>query len=58
MSATNAAKVVQVNVSFAVTPNKNTVADDPNATVSLSDSVLLRFSPASSTAGESLLPCA
>ena len=50
-------KVVKVGVAFAIKPNKNTMTNDPAATVSLSDSVLLRFSPASTVVGESLLPC-
>ena len=58
LSAEDAATVVKVTVAFAVKPNKNTTTNDPAATVSLSDSVLLRFSPASTVAGESLLPCA
>ena len=58
LSAEDAATVVKVVVSFAVTPNNKLVTPDPGAKVTLSDSALLRFSPASQTAGESLLPCA
>lgn len=58
LSAEDAATVVKVTVAFAIKPNKNTTTDDPAATVSLTDSALLRFSPASTVVGESLLPCA
>lgn len=57
LSATEAAAVVQVTVALAVTPPKTTVSPDKAATLSLSDSALLRFSPASTTSGDNT-PCA
>jgi hypothetical protein len=56
LSATDAARVVQVVVSFAVSPLKNP-ANDPNAAVAISDTALLRFGPPSETATTPNLPC-
>lgn len=56
LSAANAAKVVKVDIALAAVPAKTTVEADTAAAVSLSDSVLLRFSPAD-TAGTENLPC-
>lgn len=55
-AANYAGKVVKVAVAFLVTPPKNTVNADAGAPVSLSDSALLRFTPAS-TATTSNVPC-
>ncbi len=45
LSASDAARTVQVTVSFSVSPRSNPV-NDPHAAVSVSDSVVLRLSPA------------
>ena len=49
LTSATAASVVKVTVSFSVIPPKTTINADAGATVSLSDSALLRFSPASTT---------
>jgi Tfp pilus assembly protein PilW len=51
-----AGKVVKVAVAFSVTPPKHTVNTDAGAKVSLSDSAVLRFTPAS-TATTTNVPC-
>ena len=56
LSATNAAKTIQVTVSFAVSPSKTQVAESTTA-VSLSDSALFRFTPAAEDATSVNLPC-
>lgn len=55
-AANYAGKVVKVGVAFSVTPAKNTVATDAGAKVSLTDSALLRFTPASTTSSTNV-PC-
>lgn len=57
LSTTDAAKVVQVNVSFAVPP-RTTTDPDPNGVLSLSDTVIFRFTPPGESAGTQNLPCA
>lgn len=56
LSAADALKVVSVDVAFSVTPTKTTPNPDAGAPVSLSDTALLRFSPAGSPAAGNL-PC-
>jgi hypothetical protein len=57
LSASDAARTVAVTVSFSVSPRSNG-ARDQNAAVSVSDSVVLRLSPASEAATEVNPPCA
>jgi hypothetical protein len=57
LSATDAARTVAVTVSFSVSPSSNP-ANDQHASVSVSDSVVLRLSPASEAATEVNPPCA
>jgi Tfp pilus assembly protein FimT len=56
LSAADAAKTVQVNVSFATQP-ATTSSQDPNSAVSLSDAAILRLEPASEDSAEVNLPC-
>jgi len=57
LSVSDAAKVVQVNVSFAVPP-RTTTDPDPNGVLSLSDTVIFRFTPPAESTGTQNLPCA
>ena len=57
LNASDAARTVAVTVSFAVLPSSNPT-NDPHAGVSVSDSVVLRLSPASEAATEVNPPCA
>jgi hypothetical protein len=56
LSATDAARTVQVVVTFAVSPLQNP-ANDPNASVAMSDTALLRFGPPSEIATTQNVPC-
>ena len=57
LSASDAARTVAVTVSFSVAPSSNG-ANDPHAEATVSDSVVLRLSPASEAATEVNPPCA
>lgn len=57
LSASDAARTVAVTISFSVSPRSNP-ANDQHAAVSVSDSVVLRLSPASEAATEVNPPCA
>ncbi len=57
LNATDAARTVALTASFSVAPASNG-ARDQNAAVSVSDSVVLRLSPASEAATEVNPPCA
>ena len=57
LSATNAAKTVQVNVAFSVSPQKTKVVE-PGTALTLTDTALMRFTPAAEDATSSNLPCA
>lgn len=57
LSASDAARTVAVTASFSVSPSSNG-ANDPNASATVSDSVVLRLSPASEAATEVNPPCA
>ncbi len=57
LSASDAARTVAATVSFSVSPRSNP-ARDQHAAVSVSDSVVLRLSPASEAATEVNPPCA
>jgi hypothetical protein len=56
LTAEDAAKTVRVDVAFALAPEGNP-AQDPNAAVSVADSVLLRFEPAQGGTTEGNRPC-
>jgi Tfp pilus assembly protein PilW len=56
LSPENAAKVVQVNVAFAVAPSAAASAE-PSATITLSDAATLRIEPASEDSAQVNLPC-
>jgi hypothetical protein len=56
LSAANAAKTVQVTVTFAASPSKTQVVDAGSSTT-VSDSSLFRFSPANEDATATNLPC-
>lgn len=56
LSAEDAAKTVQVNISFATLP-ANPNSTDPNEAISLSDAAILRLEPASEDSAEVNLPC-
>lgn len=49
-------KVVQVTVSFSVSPQSDVVGDE-NAATTVSDTALLRFAPAGESVTEENLPC-
>lgn len=57
LSASDAARTVAVTVSFAISPRSNPTHDQ-HAAISVSDSVVLRLSPASEAATEVNPPCA
>lgn len=57
LSSTDAARVSQVIVSFAVPPRKTTPVTDTNGTLSLSDTVLFRFDPPGEGTSTASLPC-
>jgi type II secretory pathway pseudopilin PulG len=57
LTAADAAQTAEVVVSFSASPRTNPVSD-PNASVSVSDGVILRLSPASENASELNPPCA
>jgi prepilin-type N-terminal cleavage/methylation domain-containing protein len=57
LSASDAARTVAVTISFSLSPRSNP-ANDQHAAVSVSDSVVLRLSPASEAATEVNPPCA
>lgn len=57
LSASDAARTVAVTVSFSVSPTSNG-ANDAHASATVSDSVVLRLSPASEAATEVNPPCA
>jgi hypothetical protein len=57
LSAVDAAKTIQVNVAFAVSPSKTQVVEAGTA-VTLTDTVLMRFTPSAEDATSSNLPCA
>ena len=57
LSATDAAKTVQVTVTFRVSPQKTRVVESA-AAVTLTDTALMRFTPAAEDATASNLPCA
>jgi len=52
----SAAKVVQVNIAFTVSPSAQAAAE-PNAAITLSDSATLRIEPASEDSAQVNLPC-
>ena len=56
LSAADAARVVQVTVSFAVSPTKTRVVES-NTAVTLTNSALFRFTPAAEDASSTNLPC-
>jgi prepilin-type N-terminal cleavage/methylation domain-containing protein len=56
LSATDAARTVQVVVSFAASPSSNPTGD-VNAPVSVTDTALLRFGPPSELSTGTNLPC-
>lgn len=55
LSASDAARTVQVEVAFAVTPSS--AAPEQNATIALTDSSTLRIEPASEDSAQVNLPC-
>lgn len=57
LSATDAARASQVNISFAVPPRKYSPTTDVNGTLSLSDTVLFRFDPPGEGTSAASLPC-
>lgn len=57
LSAADAAQTTSVVVAFSASPSSNPTGD-PNASVSLSDAVTLRLSPAAEDASEVNPPCA
>jgi hypothetical protein len=57
LTATDAAKVVQVTVAFAVPPRAS-ANPDPEGSVSFVDSAIFRFSPPGESASAENLPCA
>ena len=56
LSANDAELTVQVDIAFAVLPTKTQLVE-PKTAVTVSDSVLFRFSPAAEDASQSQLPC-
>ena len=56
LSATDAELTVQVTVTFSAAPSKN-IARDPNPELTVSDSALVRFSPASEDPTKVNGPC-
>lgn len=62
LSAANAAKVVQVKVSFAMSARDTDPADKPSVEdsgeISLTDTAILRFTPPSESSSSANLPCA
>jgi hypothetical protein len=56
LSATNAAKTVQVNIAFKVAPSAAS-AGVPGAAVTLTDATTLRIEPASEDSAQINLPC-
>jgi hypothetical protein len=57
LSSINAAKTVQVTISFAASPTKTQVVD-ANSAAMVTDSALFRFTPAGEDASATNLPCA
>lgn len=57
LSATDAARVSQVTVAFAVAPRKTSPVTDANGTLSFSDTVLFRFDPPGEGTSAASLPC-
>ena len=57
LSSDDAARTTAVTIAFSVSPRTNPTAD-PNAAVSISDSVVMRLSPASEEASQVNPPCA
>lgn len=57
LSATDAARTVQVTVTFSVSPQKTKVIE-PGTAVTLTDTALMRFTPSAEDASSSNLPCA
>ena len=57
LSATDAAKTIQVTVAFSVSPHKTRVVESGTA-VTLTDTSLMRFTPSAEDATSSNLPCA
>ena len=57
LSASDAARTVAITISFSVSPGTNPARDD-HAPVTVSDSVVMRLSPASEAATEVNPPCA
>ncbi|HWM64277.1 MAG TPA: prepilin-type N-terminal cleavage/methylation domain-containing protein [Solirubrobacterales bacterium] len=55
LSAADAARTVQVDVAFTVTPSS--AAPDQNASIALTDSATLRIEPASEDSAQVNLPC-
>jgi hypothetical protein len=56
LSANDAERMVQVDIAFSVSPTKTQVVE-PNTALTVTDSVLFRFSPAAEDASQSQLPC-
>lgn len=57
LSATDSARTTQVSVSYSVGPARNSTRDE-RAEVSVSNTVTLRFTPASEITADATLPCA
>ena len=57
LSAADAARAVHISVSFSVAP-RTTPVPDPNASVTVSDSAILAFSPADEDTTQANPPCA
>lgn len=55
LSAADAARTVQVDIAFAVTPGS--AGPDQNATIAITDSATLRIEPASEDSAQVNLPC-
>ncbi len=56
LSATNAALTAQVTVAFSVSPNRTTVPD-PNSAIPITDTAILRLSPAAEDPSKANPPC-
>jgi hypothetical protein len=58
LSTTNAARTVQVTVSFAAAPSKTQIDEGIRANTSVTDTAFFRFTPAGEDANQTNLPCA
>jgi len=57
LSATDAARAVQVTISLAVSPAKSATSDEAGAPIELTNSALVRFSPSNEDTEQAGLPC-